>query len=161
MRVRIDLETDKDAAPLPWACDLSYHSEQPADDDGAVVDIETSIAHETVEEGTTVALVVTVRNLTDDGQPMTVANIGLPASLEVPTRVLDALRDSGAFDLWEIRGRTITFYWRCLAPAATHSFPIDCVAKFPGRATGPASNAYLYYTPDTKRWSPGIELVTR
>ena len=92
---------------------------------------------------------------------MAIARVGLPASLEAPTRVLDALRESGAFDLWEIDGRTLTFYWRSLAPRATHAFVVDCVARIPGRTTGPASSAYLYYTPDSKRWAKPLTLEVR
>ena len=89
---------------------------------------------------------------------MAIANIGIPASLEVPTAVLDALRDAGSFDFWEIRGRTISLYWRSLAPSVRHTLAIDCVARFPGKTTGPASSAYLYYTPTERHWARGVRV---
>ncbi len=155
------VELDGAAAPIPWACDLAYHSDQPADDPEAVLEIETTLTEGSVEEGKSSAVRITVRNRTDRGQPMSVANVGLPAGLRAPTAVLDALRDAGSFDLWEVRGRTLTFYWRALAPNATQEFSVDCVATLPGTTTGPASSAYLYYTPDSQRWAEPLRLTVR
>ncbi len=40
--------------------------------------------------------------------------------------------------------------------------PLDLVAQVPGTFTGPASQAYLYYTDDKKHWAPGLKVaVTR
>ena len=33
---------------------------------------------------------------------------------------------------------------------------IACLAAIPGTYTGPASRAYLYYTPELKTWQSGI-----
>lgn len=151
--ISVVVVTEGEATPLPWACDLAYHSDQPADDAEGVVGIEVTPVAETVAEGETVGIRVRVHNRTDQGQPMAIANVGLPAALEVPTEVLDALQKSGAFEFWEIRGRTLSFYWRDLAPSAEHSFVVDCLGKLPGTTTAPAANAYLYYTPDMRRWA--------
>ena len=154
--VRLAIEAEDGQPLLPWACDLAYHSAQPADDPDAALAIATSLADSPVREGGTAAIRVRVTNTTDRGQPMAIASVGLPASLEAPTQVLDALRDAQAFDVWEVRGRTLTFYWRSLEPNAVREFVIDCVARFPGESTGPASSVYLYYTPDAKRWASGV-----
>jgi hypothetical protein len=143
---------------LPWACDVAYCSERPADDPEAKVAIETRLASPRVEEGRTVSLEVTVRNRTVEGQPMTLATIGLPAGLEIVTSVLDDRRKAGAYDLWELRGRELSLYWRGLAPAAERRFALDLVARIPGTSTGPASRAYLYYTPQQKRWAAPLAI---
>jgi alpha-2-macroglobulin-like protein len=157
-RVRLELTGGNE---FPWAIDLSYFAEQPADDPEATVTIETRLAQVIVEEGATVALEAEVTNLTDEGRPMTLAIIGLPAGLEAPTEVLEDLENAERFDLWEIRGRELILYWRDLAPGEKKSVTIDLIARIPGTTTGPASRVYLYYTPDAKRWAEPLEVEVK
>jgi uncharacterized protein YfaS (alpha-2-macroglobulin family) len=157
--LRLELEGGGDA--LPWACDVTYHAEQPADDPAAKVAIRTQLRSATVAEGATVALDVEVRNVTGEGQPMTLAIVGLPAGLEVPTRVLEDLQKGGQFAFWELQGRELALYWRDMAPNAVRTVTLDLVARVPGRTTGPASRAYLYYTPDQKRWAAPLAIEVR
>lgn len=140
-------------APLPWACDVSYHSEQPADDPDTKVTLRTGLRATTVTEGDTVALDVTLENRTDEHLPMTMAIVGLPAGLELPTRVLEDLQRGERFAFWELRGRELALYWREVAPRASEKLTLDLVARIPGRSTGPASRTYLLYTPQQKRWA--------
>ena len=42
--------------------------------------VETRLAETAVEEGKSVALVVDVRNRSEEGQPMTLAVVGIPAN---------------------------------------------------------------------------------
>ncbi len=154
--VRVELEGGGGA--LPWACDLAYHTDQPADDQGAKVAIATRLAQASVEEGRTVGLHVAVQNRTDAGLPMTMAIVGLPAGLEIPTAELVDRQRAGAFDLWELRGRELVLYWRGLAPNAERGVALDCVARIPGVTTGPASRTYLYYTPGDVRWAPPLRV---
>ena len=154
-RVRLELTGGNE---FPWAFDLSYFAEQPADDPDAHIAIETKLAETSVEEGATVALEVKVENLTAEGQPMTLAVVGLPAGLEIPTAVLEDLEKAERFDLWEIRGRELILYWRDLAPDETKEVTLDLIARIPGKTTGPASRAYLYYTPDAKQWAAPLEV---
>jgi hypothetical protein len=149
-RVRLALTGGNE---FPWALDLAYHAEQPADDPDAVIALRTSLAEPGCTEGETLGLDVELENTTDVGQPMTLAIIGLPAGLECPTKVLDDLQDAGAFDLYERRGREVVLYWRDLAPRQLARVHLDLVARIPGATTGPASRAYLYYTPDQQRWA--------
>lgn len=163
--VRIELTGDND---FPWAFELRYASDQPADDPEAKVTIEASLGVESsgagtpsqrVEEGKTVPLRVRVTNRTDAGQPMTLAVVGLPAGLEAPTDVLDDLQEAGRFALWELDGRELALYWRGLAPGETKEVSLDCLARIPGVTTGPASRAYLYYTPQAKRWAQPLTIT--
>lgn len=139
--------------PLPWACDVSYYSEQPADDPATVLSIRAVLSKMTVTEGQTVALEVEVQNTTAEGQPMAMAIVGLPAGLELPTKVLEDLVKQEAFAFWELRGRELALYWRDLAPSAKKKVSLDLVGRVPGRSVGPASRTYLYYTPAQKRWA--------
>jgi hypothetical protein len=71
---------------------------------------------------------------------------------------LRELVKAGAVDAFETRGREVILYWRAMAPSAAATFSIPCVAAIPGRYTGPASRAYLYYTDEHKVWVPGVAL---
>lgn len=153
--IELEVTGDND---FPYAFDLGYYAEVPANDPDCVVELETFLDAEVLVEGETVALVATVRNATDEGQPMTLVRLGLPAGLEAPTKVLDDLKDAGRFDLWEIRGREVILYWRDLAPNEEHQVVLDLVARIPGTTTGPASRAYLYYTPDAKQWTEPLQI---
>ena len=93
---------------------------------------------------------------------MTVAIVGLPAGLEAQQQQLDALKEKGTFDFYELRGRELVFYWRSLAPEGIGddkvAFELDLVAEIPGQYSGPASRAYLYYTAEEKAWQAPLEI---
>jgi len=147
---------------LPWTCDLSYHAEQPADDDDCQVAIETFLSKVQVEEGGTVALTVRVDNrLADKPLPMTMAIVGLPAGLHVAKDVLDDLKKAEQFDFYELRGREVILYWRGMTKGQRRQVVLDLTARIPGTTTGPASRAYLYYTPDQKRWAQPLKVTVR
>lgn len=154
-RIRMELEGDND---FPWSADLSYFSEVPADSPDARVGIDTRLDRQLVEEGETVRVEVRLENLTAEGQPMTMGIVGLPAGLEVSAGILEDLRTSGTFDMWELDGRDVILYWRDLAPDQVVRFGLDCVATLPGTTTGPASRAYLYYTPELVRWAQPLSV---
>lgn len=143
---------------IPWSLDVRYSSEQPADAPDAKVSIETEFDRSQVAEGETVSLEVTIRNLTSEGQPMTMAIVGLPAGLEAPTKILDDLKKAGRFDFWELEGRELVLYWRALEPGATKQVNLDLLARIPGTTTGPASRVRLYYTPQNERWAPPLQV---
>ena len=156
--VALRLEVEGGGAPLPWACDVAYHSDLPADDPATKVALRTALRSAAVTEGDTVALDVVLENVTDDELPMTLAIVGLPAGLELPTQVLEDLQRAGTFAFWELNGRELALYWRQLDPGASHAFTLDCTARVPGRSTGPASRARLYYTPQQTRWAAPLRI---
>jgi len=93
---------------------------------------------------------------------MTVALLGLPAGLEPRPDQLDELKEKGTIDYYETRPREVICYWRSLAPKKEVELKLDLVAAVPGRYTGPASRAYLYYTSEQKRWADPLEVeITR
>ncbi|MFT7075148.1 MAG: hypothetical protein ACJA0P_001148 [Planctomycetota bacterium] len=157
-RVRLELTNGNQ---FPWAADLRYFAEVPADAPDAAVDLAVSLDRTRCTEGDAVGLDLTVTNLTAEGQPMTMAIVGLPAGLECPTKVLDDLREAGRFDLWERNGREVILYWRDLAPRAVQPVHLDLVATIPGTTTGPASRSYLYYTPDQTRWAEPLSIEVK
>ena len=101
-------------------------------------------------------------NKTDQGQPMTLARVGLPGGLTFQNWQLKELREKGLIAFFETRAREVILYFRDLKPKAVHEIPLDLVASVPGTYTGPASSAYLYYTNDRKAWVDGTKVsVTR
>ncbi len=143
---------------FPYLFELYYHSELPADDPDCKLAIETRFGQPAVDEGKPLTLRVDVTNLTDQGLPMTLARIGIPGNLELPTKELDALRKAGCFDLWELRGSDLVLYWRCLEPAARKQVEVQLFGRIQGTARGTSSRVWLYYTPFLKRWAAPLEV---
>ena len=161
-RVRLALTGGNE---FPFAFALRYHADVPADAPDAPVDLTCRFADGAAEvellEGESATLQVQVRNLATEGQGMVLATIGLPAGLEVPTRVLEDLVAAEAIDLWERTGREVHLYWRDLEPRAALSLELTCVARIPGTTTGPASRVRPYYAPDLVRWADplGVRVI--
>lgn len=147
---------------MPYVLDIAYRSPQPASDDRCPVRLSTKLARSRVVAGRTVALTAELENITAEGQPMTVAILGLPAGLEVRPDQLEDLKKARTIDYYETRAREVVCYWRSLAPKQKVAMKLDLVAAVPGRYTGPASRAYLYYTDEQKQWSRPLEVeITR
>ncbi len=113
----------------------------------------------TVAAGQTMTVKTVLENTTDQGQPMTVAIVGLPGGVEPNTQQLDELMEAGKFDYYELRGREVVFYWRTIEPQATQSIDFTVTATIPGKYTGPASRAYLYYTAEQKQWTEPLRVT--
>ncbi|MGK0153237.1 MAG: hypothetical protein ACI9SE_000181, partial [Neolewinella sp.] len=156
LRLQVDSGGD---SPLPWAGDVSYHSELPANDPDTATSVTATLRKTQVQEGQTVALDVVVENVTDNELPTPMAIIGLPAGLELPTSVIEDLHKAEKFSYWELKGRELILYWRKMDAGAKHELTLDLIARVPGTSTGPASRTYLYYTPDQKRWSAPLTVT--
>lgn len=113
---------------------------------------ERRALHTWVAEGEVTEAKVTVTNLEDAIIPTPVAIIGVPGGLEVRHDQLKELVKAGRIAAYEVIGREVVLYWRSLAPGQKVELPISFVAAVPGKYTGPASRAYLYYTGEHKHW---------
>lgn len=87
---------------------------------------------------------------------MTLAVVGIPAGLSVQAWQLKELQEKGVFDFYEILGDRIAFYYREMGPSETRAINLDLKAEIPGRYTGAANTAYLYYTNEWKHWTKGL-----
>jgi hypothetical protein len=147
---------------MPYALDISYRTRQPVSDENCPVRLATSLARPRVKAGETVGLSVALENVSGQGQPMTIAIVGLPAGLEARADQLEELRKAGRFDYYETQARELIFYWRSLSPETAGetkvAFDLELVAEIPGRYTGPASRAYLYYTAEQKQWNAPLTI---
>jgi hypothetical protein len=148
-RLTINLTGDN---KMPYMLNLSYRTLRPESSAACPVRLATKLASTKVKAGETVALSAELTN-TADAQPMTVAILGLPAGLEPRPDQLEELKKAGVMDYYETRAREVILYWRGLAPKRHVALKLDLTAAVPGRYTGPASRAYLYYTPENKQWA--------
>jgi len=143
---------------MPYALDVSFCTRKPDSNENCPVRLVAKLAEERVSAGETVALEAELTNITDEGQPMTIAILGLPAGLEARPDQLEELKKAGTIDYYETRAREVICYWRSLAPKKKIAVKLDLVAAVPGRYIGPASRTYLYYTSDEKHWSDPLEV---
>lgn len=146
-------------ATMPWAIEVAYHAEQPADDPQAPLRLRTQLRRAEAVEGDTVAVDVTVQNPGAQAVPTPIVRLGLPAGCELPTRVLEDLKKAGTFDHWELRGRDLVLYWRTLPARGEQTFVLDLVARVPGTSSGPASRVLPYYTPTAVHWAAPLQLA--
>ena len=145
--------------PLPYSVAVEYRSTLPASSPETVVELDTRLAAQQVSMGENVRLTASVRNRTNEGQPMTLARIGLPGGLQAQTWQLEDLRDRGIVDFYETGAREVVLYFRDLEPEELRTIPIDLVAAVPGTYTGPASSTYLYYTNEHKDWAEPLRVT--
>lgn len=152
----------KGEAKLPYTMAVDFRAMNPATHPEVAVNLTTKLARDTVKMGENVRLTAVVENKLDQGQPMTLARVGLPGGLTFQTWQLKELKDKKLIAFYETRPREVILYFRELAPKASVEIPIDLVAMVPGTYTAPASSAYLYYTDDKKVWASGLKVsVTR
>jgi hypothetical protein len=158
--------TGKNAYPytLAW----SYRTVQPPSAAGCAVRLATSLDRSEIDEGGSARLRVQLENVSGKGQGMAVAVVGLPAGLKLPDdfkqlREMKQLHDGkpGLIGSFEVRGRELILYWRDLAPDAKIDLAIDIMAHVPGQFRGPASRAYLYYTPELKHWAAPLAATVK
>ena len=142
---------------LPYSMAVEYRSVKPATDPKVAVELMTKLDKSSVRMGENVRLTATVKNRTHDGQPMTIARVGLPGGLAFQTWQLKELKEKGIVDQWETKAREVILYFRDMKPDQVREIPLDLVATVPGDYTGPASSAYLYYTDDRKFWADGLK----
>ncbi len=144
--------------PLPYSVMVDYFSTQPSNSDNAKVDIKTSLAEEQSSQGKTVRMSTILSNKTEEGQPMTVAVVGIPGGLTPQPQQLKELQEQKVFDFYEIMDNKLVFYYRQLEPSASKEINVDLKADISGDFTGAASSAYLYYTNEHKRWSAPLKI---
>ncbi|MFK8115039.1 MAG: MG2 domain-containing protein [Rubripirellula sp.] len=160
--IEIELVADG-ATNLSYTIDVAFHSTAPRSDDACPLELSTKLTGEMLESGSVPAgesLLVETRlaNKTSMGQPMTIAIVGLPGGVEPRVEELDELQKADRYDFYEIRGREIVFYWRTIAPNEVKEVDFHVTAAIPGKYTGPASRAYLYYTAEQKMWTAPISV---
>jgi len=144
---------------LPYSMAVEFRSRKPATSADAKVDLQTMLEKTSVKMGETVRVDATVTNKTPNGLPMTLARVGFPGGLTFQTWQLKELREKGLIAFYETRPREVILYLRDMKPGEVKHIPLDLVAVVPGRYTGPASSAYLYYNDQAKAWTEALAVT--
>ena len=130
-----DVEIVTDAKqPYPFALSYTYTTLTPVSAEKCAVKIGTRLGKAEAAEGDTVPLHLTFENKQNKGQGMSVAIIGIPAGMKVPTdmKQLTDLREKGRIAYFETRGRELVLYWRELAAEQKIALTVDLVCDVPG-----------------------------
>jgi hypothetical protein len=155
---RIELRMTS-GAPMPYSISVGYNALRPDSSKETQVALEVALAKATVAEGELLEANATVTSLSKEPLPTAIAIIGLPGGLEPRHDQLKELVKKGTIDSYEVLGREVVLYWRGMTPGQRIDVPLSLVAAVPGRYTGPASRAYLYYTDEHKVWVDGLQVT--
>lgn len=146
-------------SPMPYSLTVEYHAEKPADSETCPLILETFVTEKEVMEGEPVEVVARLKNTKDVGLPFTLAIVGMPGGLEPRHEQLKEAVKAGKFSFYEILGRDVAIYFRDLEPGAEREIVISAIGAVPGKWVGPSSRAYLYYTPEDKKWNNGLNII--
>ncbi len=155
---RIEVEL-AGGATLPYSIALEYRAARPQSSPASKVNVTTQLAKDHVKLGEGVKLRARIENRTAEGQPMTLARVGIPGGLTFQTWQLKELKDKGLIDFYETRPREVILYWRAMAPSMKRDIDLDLIAATPGIYEAPASSAYLYYTAEDKTWVAPVKVT--
>ncbi len=147
-----------DGSAMPYSLTVNYHNLKPNSAEQCKVHLEVSLRDKRIDEGAATEAKVVVVNRTGEAIPTPVAIIGIPGGLEVRHDQLKELVKAGKISEYEVLGREVVLYWRSLDKEARVDLDLSLIGTVPGRYTGPASRAYLYYTDEFKYWIDGLKV---
>jgi hypothetical protein len=145
--------------PLPFTISIDYFSSLPSSHPLAPLQLNTRLSDNHTAIGKPVQLDVELSNSSQEGRPMSMACVSIPAGCSVTPSELKELLESKKVDFYEIRGNTLFFYFRQMAPGEVKKFSLNLMPVLKGKFTSAASSAYLYYTAEKKYWTPGMVLT--
>lgn len=151
-----------DGTELPFT--LAVHSfckARPAASGNGPLRLETHLAQSEIEEGQTVRLTVRLENTGELELNSAVAEIGLPAGLNVAPSLLDAQKKAGHISAYETLPRRLILFWDALAPAESVKLTLDATASVPGHFSGPPSSAYLSQDSLVRYWTEPLVMEIR
>lgn len=146
---------------LPYTLSLAYATDLPPSSEDCVIGLETDFVENSVKIGETLRMNISLENRTDEGQPMTMVIIGLPAGMSAQPWQLKQLVERKEVDFYEISSQNLYLYYRQMAPSEEKNLALDLKAEVPGTFLAQASRVYLYYTDEHKHWSemPAITVM--
>jgi uncharacterized protein YfaS (alpha-2-macroglobulin family) len=141
---------------LPYTAAIKYNKQTPNSDKNCKIDLSVRLSQSKLIEGKTTEANVIVTNITNTTVASPIAIIGIPAGLEPRHDQLRELVKSGQIAAYEVKGNDVVLYWRDMSAKESIRVSLSLVASFPGTYTGSASNAYLYYADEHKKWIDGL-----
>lgn len=152
-KIQIKFANTKEA--LPYTLAIDYTTSLPNSNPECQLNLKTSLAQKKIKMGETVRLTTQIQNKTDEGLPMSMAIVGIPAGLSPQPWQLKELQEKNQVDFYEIIGSNVVFYYRQMKPSEQKTIHLDLKADIPGNYEAPASCSYLYYTNEFKTWIAG------
>lgn len=156
--VEISLEGGK---KMPYSLAANYNTALPESAKDCKILLEVKLVNGNLTEGQASEVLVSVANLTKEPAPMPIAIINLPGGLEPRHDQLKELVKRGIIAHYEVEGQQVVLYWRSLAANEKVIVPLSVVATVPGTYTGGASQAYLYYADNAKKWVAGLKVSVK
>lgn len=150
---KVKIRTKGAKESLPYTVAVDYNTTLPESAKQCNVDVVANLSTKSCKVGETVRLTTKVNNKHDKGMPMTMAVVGIPSGLSAQPWQLKELQEKGTIGFYEITDNYVIFYFRDMAPKASHTINLDLKAEVPGEYEAPASSGYLYYTNEYKCWS--------
>ncbi|MCL2327626.1 MAG: MG2 domain-containing protein [Bacteroidetes bacterium] len=144
--------------PLPYNLRLTWEYKMPPTDAECPFVLTTKLNKTTIKRNETVRLAVTIENKKSEGQPMSVAIIGIPGGMSLQAWQLKEMHEQEVFDFYEIINDNLVLYYRSFNPKERKTVNLDLKAEVPGTYTGMASTAYVYYTNEYKYWVQGLRV---
>jgi len=141
---------------MPYSVAVDYHSLKPNSSEASALHITTKLRDVKIDEGAATEAAVSVVNRTNEDTASATAIVGIPGGLEVRHDQLKELVKEGKIAAYEVLGREVVLYWRTIKAEQRIDLSLSLVAAVPGKYTGPASRAYLYYTDEHKHWVGGL-----
>lgn len=146
---------------LPFHLSIGWYTTLPVSAEQTKIRLQTQLLQKNIKKGETARLKVNLTNTQNEGQPMTLARIGIPGGLQPEPWQLKELQEKKMIDFYELRPDALYVYYRELKPQETKEIAIDLKGIAPGVYQSPASAAWLYYTPETRVWVPPLEITVQ
>jgi alpha-2-macroglobulin-like protein len=142
---------------FPFTLNIEYYTESGDSSDKCNIEISAKLSETKLKEGGGSEILCSLKNKSSEKTGMVMGIFGLPGGMEPRHDQLKELKKSGTIAFYEIRGREVIIYLRCLDKNEERKFKIDVIARIPGKYTGPASRGYLYYVDEDKHWIEGLK----
>lgn len=149
----ITVKYEQTKTAMPFDLELTYTTRLPQNSAACKLALKTELPKSKVNMGETVRLTTTLTNITKDGQPMTMAMVGIPAGLSLQPWQLKELQDKKIVDYYELFDGYVVFHYEQLLANETKVVHLDLKADIPGQYEAPASSAFLYYTNEHRVWA--------
>lgn len=143
-------------SPVPYSFAVRSNRVRPDSSPDTRVALEVKLGQGALKEGDVIEATARLTNLSDAPLSTVVAIVGVPGGLEPRVDQLKELVKAKTIDAYEVMGRDVVLYWRGMTPKQQVRVPVSLLAAIPGKYTGPASRAYLYYGDEHKAWVDGL-----
>lgn len=146
----------EDGRTVPFLFYVDYMSYMPDNSAQCLLELKTSIISSKVKVSETARINAVVTNTSKAVVNNPLVRIGIPGGMSPEPWQLKELVEKEIVDYYEIFGSELVLYFRQMGPQESRKINIDLKAQVPGKYSGIASSAYLYYNNEHKNWNNGL-----